>query len=197
MEKTYSISELEKITGLSRRTIHYYTMEKLIAPPDGAGSSAKYGEENLLRLILIIHMQKSHIRLTGIREALESMTTEDMRCLIDEINTSRAAWDFESIKNWLNGNSAVNHSLQSAPADSRVSKMNYSFVSKPQADINVSVNSSGSGYLRQLKRKPVVTDSFWKRLTVIDGLEINIRSDVEELHGQILLPFIEQIKKII
>ena len=49
-KKNYSITELEKHTGLTRRTIHYYTKEKLIPPPDGTGGGAKYGEEHLLRL---------------------------------------------------------------------------------------------------------------------------------------------------
>lgn len=208
METTYSISELEKVTGLSKRTIHYYTMEKLIPPPEGAGISAKYREEHLLRLKLIGTMQKSHIRLSGIREALEAMTIEDMRRLVREIDQSKASWDFASIKNWIGSSS---HEPQSdflgsvSPGIKMVSEKDYSFISPSRAEKDSSrtqndkptASKNESNYLGQLKRKTVVDDTSWRRLVIADGLEINIRSDVEQKHGQLIIPLIEQIKKIL
>ena len=79
--KYYNISELEEITGLTRRTIHYYTKEKLIPPPDGIRGGAKYNNEHLLRLLLTKEMQKSHLKLSGIREALDAMKIKEMEIL--------------------------------------------------------------------------------------------------------------------
>ena len=85
----YTISDLEKHTGLTRRTIHYYTKEKLIPSPDGMGGGAKYSEEHLLRLQLIKEMQKSHLKLSGIKEALDSMSIDELDKLsFKEIDTN-------------------------------------------------------------------------------------------------------------
>lgn len=197
MENTYSISDLEKLTGLSRRTIHYYTMQKLIPPPESAGVSAKYHEEHLLRLILINQMQKSHIRLSGIREALEAMSVNDMRRLVDEIDKSRASWDFTSIQNWLSGNISIKEDMQEPeePQSKEHIMKDYSFIS--ESHYAAPPDKTQVNYLSQLKRKPVVNDTSWRRLEIIDGLEVNVRSDVEQQHGQKIMLLVEQIKKII
>ena len=96
----YSISDLEKHTGLTRRTIHYYTKEKLIPSPDGMGGGAKYSEEHLLRLQLIKEMQKSHLKLSGIREALDAMSLAEMNQLYEKAQKGKIrSWDLDSIEN--------------------------------------------------------------------------------------------------
>jgi len=66
-----TITELEKASGVPRRTVHFYIRQGVLPPPDGAGGAARYGEEHLLRLRLIQELQKSHLKLAGIREAFE------------------------------------------------------------------------------------------------------------------------------
>jgi DNA-binding transcriptional MerR regulator len=82
----YSIKELERLTGLPRRTIHYYVKEGMIPPPDGTGRNARYGEEHRLRLILIREMRDStYLRLEGIREIIETMTEDDLHHWIERL----------------------------------------------------------------------------------------------------------------
>ena len=199
-KKNYSITELEKHTGLTRRTIHYYTKEKLIPPPDGIGGGAKYGEEHLLRLQLIKEMQKSHLKLSGIREALDAMNISEMNQLYEKAQRGKiGSWDLDSIENWLVDSSEVEatdkNSMNYPPGQNISEESNYSFLnpgnrpSKKKKTRNVS-------YLKDLKRT-TVPDASWERFSVLDGVEINVRSDIMQKYGAIVKNWIEYLKKLI
>jgi DNA-binding transcriptional MerR regulator len=199
-KKNYSITELEKQTGLTRRTIHYYTKEKLIPPPDGIGGGAKYGEEHLLRLQLIKEMQKSHLKLSGIREALDAMNISEMNQLYEKAQRGKIrSWDLDSIENWLVDSSEVEaadkNSMNYLPGQNISEESNYSFLnpgnrpSKKKKTRNVS-------YLKDLKRT-TVPDASWERFSVLDGVEINVRSDIMQKYGTIVKNWIEYLKKLI
>ena len=199
-KKNYSITELEKQTGLTRRTIHYYTKEKLIPPPDGIGGGAKYGEEHLLRLQLIKEMQKSHLKLSGIREALDAMNISEMNQLYEKAQRGKIrSWDLDSIENWLVDSSEVEaadkNSMNYLPGQNISEESNYSFLnpgnrpSKKKRTRNVS-------YLKDLKRT-TVPDASWERFSVLDGVEINVRSDIMQKYGTIVKNWIEYLKKLI
>jgi DNA-binding transcriptional MerR regulator len=199
-KKNYSITELEKHTGLTRRTIHYYTKEKLIPPPDGTGGGAKYGEEHLLRLQLIKEMQKSHLKLSGIREALDAMNISEMNQLYEKAQRGKIrSWDLDSIENWLVDSSEVEaadkNSMNYLPGQNISEESNYSFLnpgnrpSKKKKTRNVS-------YLKDLKRT-TVPDASWERFSVLDGVEINVRSDIMQKYGTIVKNWIEYLKKLI
>ena len=199
-KNNYSISELEKLAGLTRRTIHYYTKEKLIPPPDGTGGGAKYGEEHLLRLQLIKEMQKSHLKLSGIREALDAMNISEMNQLYEKAQRGKIrSWDLDSIENWLVDSSEVEatdkNSMNYPPGQNISEGSNYSFInpgnrpSKKKKTRNVS-------YLKDLKRT-TVPDASWERFSVLDGVEINVRSDIMQKYGTIVKNWIEYLKKLI
>ncbi len=199
-KKNYSITELEKQTGLTRRTIHYYTKEKLIPPPDGIGGGAKYGEEHLLRLQLIKEMQKSHLKLSGIREALDAMNISEMNQLYEKAQRGKIrSWDLDSIENWLVDSSEVEaadkNSMNYLPGQNISEESNYSFLnpgnrpSKKKKTRNVS-------YLKDLKRT-TVPDASWERFSVLDGVEINVRSDIMQKYGTIVKNWVEYLKKLI
>ena len=199
-KKNYSITELEKHAGLTRRTIHYYTKEKLIPPPDGIGGGAKYGEEHLLRLQLIKEMQKSHLKLSVIREALDAMNISEMNQLYEKAQRGKIrSWDLDSIENWLVDSSEVEatdkNSMNYLPGQNISEESNYSFLnpgnrpSKKKKTRNVS-------YLKDLKRT-TVPDASWERFSVLDGVEINVRSDIMQKYGTIVKNWIEYLKKLI
>jgi DNA-binding transcriptional MerR regulator len=196
---TYTITDLEKATGLNRRTIHFYSREKLIPPPDGTGGGARYGEEHLLRLRLIGEMQKSHLKLTGIREALDTMTIAEMRALSKKIESApQQAWDRQALEGWLTANqSAAPQASMAEPAPEPYASGasdNFSFLNiippAPAAKKRASAN-----YLQDLKRSKPVQEEQWRRLTVADGVEINVRVDVERRHRQQILHCIEALRK--
>ena len=199
-KKNYSITELEKHTGLTRRTIHYYTKEKLIPPPDGIGGGAKYGEEHLLRLQLIKEMQKSHLKLSGIREALDAMNISEMNQLYEKAQRGKIrSWDLDSIENWLVDSSEVEatdkNSMNYPPGQNISAESNYSFLN-PGNRPRKKKKTRNVSYLKDLKRT-TVPDASWERFSVLDGVEINVRSDIMQKYGTIVKNWIEYLKKLI
>ena len=199
-KKNYSITELEKHTGLTRRTIHYYTKEKLIPPPDGIGGGAKYGEEHLLRLQLIKEMQKSHLKLSGIREALNAMDISEMNQLYEKAQRGKIrSWDLDSIENWLVDSSEVEatdkNSMNYPPGQNISEESNYSFLN-PGNRPRKKKKTRNVSYLKDLKRT-TVPDASWERFSVLDGVEINVRSDIMQKYGTIVKNWIEYLKKLI
>ncbi len=100
-EPEYTVSQLEELTGISRRTIHFYVKEGVIAPPDGVAGGARYGEEHLLRLKLTKELQKSHLKLSGIREAMDRLSLDQMRSMLRKAKSSAKTWDNDSLERWL------------------------------------------------------------------------------------------------
>ncbi len=199
-KKNYSITELEKQTGLTRRTIHYYTKEKLIPPPDGIGGGAKYGEEHLLRLQLIKEMQKSHLKLSGIREALDAMNISEMNQLYEKAQRGKIrSWDLDSIENWLVDSSEVEatdkNSMNYPPGQNISEESNYTFLN-PGNRPRKKKKTRNVSYLKDLKRT-TVPDASWERFSVLDGVEINVRSDIMQKYGTIVKNWIEYLKKLI
>lgn len=78
-ESSYTIKELTEQTGLSRRTIHFYTQQGVLPPPTGAGLGARYGEGQLLRLKLVPVLRRQGLRLDEIRERFAGMSLDEMR----------------------------------------------------------------------------------------------------------------------
>ena len=66
----FTIAELELVSGVNRRNIHFYVQQGVLPPPDGAGLAARYDEEHLLRLRAIPVLRNRGLRLDEIREKL-------------------------------------------------------------------------------------------------------------------------------
>ena len=191
-EISYSISELEKETQVNRRTIYYYTMEKLLPPPIGAGMAARYTEEHYLRLLLINQMQKSHLRLSGIKEVFNAINVDEMRVLLEKSKTGNAKWSLFDIGSWLHG--SEKQPDKSTPGQTTSKKKNYSLVINEESIKKKSVKE-GDSLLGYLKRQPKGAQASWRRIEIIEGLEVNIRSDIEKKHGSLLLQLLEQFKR--
>lgn len=197
--KTYTISDLERVTGLNRRTIHFYAKERLIPPPDGTGGGARYGEEHMLRLKLIGEMQKSHLKLSGIREALDAMSVEEMRSLADRTEESpRQVWDKAALEHWL----ALEDSAVSASSSSPLVVMDHDMdIVKPMSFLKIAKErqkderQDSSSYLRNLRRAQPVREESWQRFEVSEGLELNVRSDMVRRHRQMIMKLLEELRK--
>lgn len=82
----YSIQDLSDLTGLPRRTIHFYLQQRLLPSPEGAGPGARYGEEHLLRLKLIPLLRRQGLRLDEIRARFEHLDQPDLQALFQQAN---------------------------------------------------------------------------------------------------------------
>jgi DNA-binding transcriptional MerR regulator len=69
--KRYKVGEIMRHTGLSRQTIHNYTMLGLIAPVERTEAGHRLYDETVFDRIRKIEMLKIHRTLGEIREMLE------------------------------------------------------------------------------------------------------------------------------
>lgn len=83
-ERGFDIQELVAESGTPRRTIHFYTQQGILPPPQGAGLAARYGEEHLLRLRLIPLLRRRGLRLDQIRAEFSRLDAAGMQALLDE-----------------------------------------------------------------------------------------------------------------
>jgi DNA-binding transcriptional MerR regulator len=67
--------------GVSERTVRYYVTQGLLPSP-GAGRSARWTEEHLQRLQLILQLRDKHLPLAEIRLTLEAMTAAEVGDLV-------------------------------------------------------------------------------------------------------------------
>ncbi|MEW5734885.1 MAG: MerR family transcriptional regulator [Thermodesulfobacteriota bacterium] len=68
------IGQLEKLSGVSRRTIHFYLKEGLLPPPMKTGKTMSYYDEtHLKRLFAIAEAKEKGLPLFAIREELSRM----------------------------------------------------------------------------------------------------------------------------
>ena len=178
----YTVSELERLTGISRRTIHFYVKEGVIAPPDGMAGGARYGEEHLLRLKLTRELQKSHLKLSGIREAMDSLTLDQMRSMLEKARGSAKAWDKASLDRWLEDRVAgVGAGVEGVVAESgpRYAEAPES-VGEPEPAWNQPLldlaRSPGNRSAEVAGRAG--THHTWERIEIAPGLEVLVRSDL-------------------
>jgi DNA-binding transcriptional MerR regulator len=211
MLTTFTISELEARTGLRRRTIHFYVQQGFLPAPSGAGGSARYGEEHLLRLILIKEMQSSHLKLSGIKEALDAMSIEQMRALAGKISGANVTWDPQSLERW------ITHSHQDrdaagyeeppviceerrAPFDEKEEPEGFSFLDaldKARSGKKI----QGSGPRRTAasgsRGRPSLGEAAqWERIIIADGIELHVRSDRYGRIGDRIARLIDFCRKI-
>jgi DNA-binding transcriptional MerR regulator len=67
----YNIDNLASLSGLSRRTIHYYVQRGLLAPPEGGGRGSYYTESHLKALKRIAELAAQGVPLIHMKALLE------------------------------------------------------------------------------------------------------------------------------
>jgi len=80
----YTITELSELTGVNRRTIHFYVQQEVLPPPDGAGLGARYSDAHLLRLRAIPLLRSRGLRLDDIRDRLKHLSAAELAAVLIE-----------------------------------------------------------------------------------------------------------------
>lgn len=78
----YTLTDLERETGVNARTIRYYISEGLLQPAYGRGPSATYDPDHLLRLQLIQQLKDQRLSLRDIKERLSHLTPDDIAVML-------------------------------------------------------------------------------------------------------------------
>jgi len=147
----YSIHELVELSGMSARTIHYYVKEKIILPPIRTGGRSRYTEAHLGRLLLIREYQGSGKKLSAIKGILSHLRDEDVNDQIELVKKER----------------------ETAPIDGDKLMVRRVYAKRSLQKVRVVPETEDS---RKLHEPPL--EASWKRISIIDGVEINIRDDI-------------------
>jgi len=76
-KKWFKIGELERLTGISRRTVHYYLQIGLLHPPEKTGKTmAYYDELHIQKLETIGELKQQGLPLFAIREKISGIPQE-------------------------------------------------------------------------------------------------------------------------
>jgi hypothetical protein len=62
-ERLYSIGELAELTGVSRRTVHFYVQRRLIDPPLGRGRGRHYDQRHVEQIRRVRALQRQGVPL--------------------------------------------------------------------------------------------------------------------------------------
>ncbi len=62
----FSLEELSRLTGISRRTIRYYIQRELVSPPEGEKRGSFYTSMHLEQLLRVKRLTEQHIPLADI-----------------------------------------------------------------------------------------------------------------------------------
>ncbi len=73
----YSIGEIAREAGVTRRTIRYYVELGLLPPPESSCRGASYGPEHRSRLEAIKSLQEARLSLDEIRDHLAADASPD------------------------------------------------------------------------------------------------------------------------
>ena len=190
MGNEYTIKEIKAKTGITPRTIHYYIKERIIPPATGSGRWARYNDEHILRLNLIKEMQKSHLKLSGIRQALNEMSRSEMEEVLRRARKGKRSWDSDSLGSWVSDQTEPDMESKSQISDRNVSFLNVEPARKTQQDTN-----DGS-YLKDLKRSKS-PDETWERFHVLEGVEINVRADIMNEYESLVTAWIKYLKSLV
>ncbi|MFO1421971.1 MAG: MerR family transcriptional regulator, partial [Candidatus Competibacteraceae bacterium] len=76
LEPTFGIEELCGLTGVSRRTVRFYTQKGLLDPPEGERRGAYYTRGHLEQLLLIRKWQAAGVSLERIGQLLRGEWVE-------------------------------------------------------------------------------------------------------------------------
>jgi DNA-binding transcriptional MerR regulator len=141
------------------------------------GGGARYGEEHLLRLQLTRELQKSHLKLSGIREAMERLSIEEMRAMVQKAGLPTKAWDKQSLEQWLEAR---------VPSSSDGTGRNRSMLE--MAGGPAGARTKGAWERTPLRgtasRDP--RGETWERIRVAEGCELLLRSDVAHRYQELV-----------
>lgn len=180
--RRFTMSELEEVTGTSRRTIRFYVKEGFIPPPEGEGGGAKYTDEHVLKMQAIKVMQDNHLKLKGIQEALAGMSHDEMKRFVADAGEGKGQWNAKSLEHWV-------HPSEGPAKSSR----NFSFATFVKKETPAPHEQGNANILNKLNRRQSPNAESWKRFAILDGVELSIREDVPAETRNLVMHIIDQL----
>jgi DNA-binding transcriptional MerR regulator len=202
MNKELTISELEERSGVSRRTIHFYVKEGVLPPPAGRGGGARYNEEHLVQLSVIRDLQRSHLKLSGIKEALEDMSFAVMKKYLKDNDVEASRWHVETSFKKFYPKPEIQEGMipiiREKSSGRTLENKNYSFLDLGAKEATSETRKKKNAPLDMIhkrNRTSVVKKETWEHIKVGDGVELKIRQDITGIDDKTIEQILREIRK--
>ena len=86
-ERSYTIGQVAKLSGLSVRRLRFYADEGLLPAVRTESGYRLFNDADLVRIDLITHLRKADVSLDEIRDVLMRKTSALRRCVIRSMRT--------------------------------------------------------------------------------------------------------------
>ncbi|HAW59249.1 MAG TPA: hypothetical protein DCX03_09620 [Bacteroidales bacterium] len=183
MTNNITIDVLEKHSGLSIRTLHYYMQKGLLPSPDKRGKYASYSQEHLDRLDLILILKEMHLPLKEIRNLLDSLTPKEIQHYRDDqedlLVKLKAAKPDAQESTSVSESSALDYIKELERAQTQFYQLREEQTYFPHFTNNHSIKKELSSVSESLSE-----EECWRRVSLTDGIELHIREtrDKETLY---------------
>jgi DNA-binding transcriptional MerR regulator len=171
-KKKLLISELAKITGVSIRTIRYYTEMGLLPPISSKGRYTYYSEDYVTRIRFVQKLKESFLPLKVIRLSIDQITISEMeKILKQDLSVDHSS---ESDSEGLDAASYISNVLDSQ--NKIIGKKDRSKI-KFSESLNLSLASKSEQPNKYLKFtiQPGIELHILEKTAITNQLEINKR----------------------
>ena len=197
MTEEFTLEDLEKMSGLSIRTLRFYIQEGLLPGPDTRGKFARYSRKHLDTIRFIHRLKEVHMPLQQIRHLLDTMSSEDIERVIQsqsEKNFTLTSPQFFSKNKEIEEpsgkperSSALDYirSLENLKGRQKINDSPPHYKTPPAPSQPPLLSSEPSGSL------PVRGGENWQRIRLAEGVELHVRQPMGREKEQTVEELIE------
>ncbi len=202
MTEEYTLEDLEKISGMSIRTLRFYIQEGLLPGPDTRGKFARYSQTHLDTIRFIHRLKEVHMPLQKIRHLLETMSSEDIERIIQSQSEQNLTFsspqlfnkeeDREENSEKPERSSALDYirSLENLQDDRKVNDSNNRYMPAPVPSL-VPAPLNEVYLSRSLKNGET-----WQRFKLIEGVELQVRKPMSREKEKVVEELIEITRQL-
>jgi hypothetical protein len=148
---------------------------------------------------LIRELQQSHLKLSGVKEALDRMTLEEMRNLARKTGPPSQVWGKDALETWLEGRLPEEILKEkkpgAAPPPDRAWNISFLDIARGRSAERVERVSASTSQEVYPRRTAQAKGGSWERIEIVEGVEVLVRSDLVPKYRQLLEEMAERIRR--
>ena len=202
MTDEYTLEGLEKLSGLSIRTLRYYIQEGLLPGPDTRGKNARYSHDHLDIIRFIERFKEVNMPLKQIRHLLETMSSEEIERIISSRLDDNLIFLNQEISKKETTPQTKREDQKRSSALEYIRNLENLQETMKVRDRNTIVYNSPA--LPQAPVQPKPASKFqqykhgesWQRIQLADGLELQVRRPTSKKNQQMVDEILETIQQL-